>query len=85
MEQHSKQNSDYIKLFYSQGQTGVGGGAGGRGRGQLCLGQSTHLRSFFYNNSNSRQLSPRSKLFSAGLGAKNEEQGSKTARKMVVV
>ena len=29
MEQHSKQNSDYIKLFYSQGQTGVGGGGGG--------------------------------------------------------
>ena len=31
MEQHSKQNSDYIKLFYSQGQTGVGGGGGGDG------------------------------------------------------
>ena len=46
MEQHSKQNSDYIKLFYSQGQTGVGGG-GGEGTGTAMLGAIDTSAQFF--------------------------------------
>ena len=45
MEQHSKQNSDYIKLFYSQGQTGVG--AGGEGTGTAMLGAIDTSAQFF--------------------------------------
>ena len=47
MEQHSKQNSDYIKLFYSQGQTGVGGGGGGEGTGTAMLGAIDTSAQFF--------------------------------------